>query len=242
MFEFRHGSGCRSDADPSSTEVAAATTSEGWTGHPVPFWRTVSDPIGKGTIASKSLIIPFLHRACAVALCRIVALYEVKFDDITCEYPPPSLKLALYIGDDTEYYPEGTNVGPGLWSSAEVEVLVLSGNLPIMKPLFLRAAALFKNRHRQYRLSKDEESSNILELSMTSNRAKSKVKSGKATNVGSSDDWNSSKSAAVHGATNISTNGRLEEELPRDRILVETDLEQKVYSLGAMTPVRPRES
>lgn len=140
------------------------------------------------------------------------------------------------------YYSEGTNVSPGLWSSAEVEVLVISGNLPLMKPLFLRLAALLKSYQGHYRISGDEGSSETIELSRSKNKSKNKDKPGEATNVDSSDYWKLSRSVVAQGATRPSGTGGLRDGLPCDRILVEMDLEQNVHSLEAITPVRPRES
>lgn len=59
----------------------------------------------------------------------------------------------------------GSHVGPGLWSAAEGEVLVMSANLPLMGPIVQRLCA--KYRKLSNRDPQDEESKNVLELSTT---------------------------------------------------------------------------
>ncbi|KAL9595843.1 MAG: hypothetical protein Q9219_006185 [cf. Caloplaca sp. 3 TL-2023] len=61
-----------------------------------------------------------------------------------------------------------TNVGPGLWSAAEVEVLVMSANLPLMSPIvrLLRPGKFHKHTY------KDEENKSILELDSMESKTK----------------------------------------------------------------------
>jgi len=61
-------------------------------------------------------------------------------------------------------------VGPGLWSAAEAQVLVVSANLPLMGPIVQRLRG--KYRTLSDRAGKDEESSKILELSATKSSEK----------------------------------------------------------------------
>lgn len=125
----------------------------------------------------------------------------------------------------------GTNVSPGLWSSAEVETLVLSGNLLLMKPLFLKAAAMlgFRIRHPQVT---DEESNNILEMS----EPKSNL-----TDMSSRETQARFTNSVVGQRASQDEEGRMsKEDLPGNRILVEMDLEQNVHDLGTATPRRFR--
>lgn len=59
----------------------------------------------------------------------------------------------------------GSHVGPGLWSAAEAEVLVVSANIPLMGPIVQRLRA--KYRTLSDYSGKDEESNIILDSSET---------------------------------------------------------------------------
>ena len=54
--------------------------------------------------------------------------------------------------------PVGSSVAPGLWSSAETESLVLSGNLPLMAPLFRRVGHVLGIRTTLRSKEQDDES------------------------------------------------------------------------------------
>ncbi|KAL8659146.1 MAG: hypothetical protein Q9202_007261 [Teloschistes flavicans] len=154
-----------------------------------------------------------------VALGRIIATTQVDPRDITW-----------------------TNVAPGIWSSAEAEFLVISGNLPLMKPLFLRAVTLLGERHLRYRISNHEQSSDIFELSKSASRIKG---SHTDTKIGKWESTERSVIAQGGVGNNIGGGvggGGLRDPIPSDRILVEMDLEQNVISLGTVMPVQPRES
>jgi len=64
----------------------------------------------------------------------------------------------------------GSHVGPGLWSAAEAQVLIVSANLPLMGPIVQRLRG--KYRTLSDRAGKDEKGSKILELSATKSSGK----------------------------------------------------------------------
>ncbi|KAI4091272.1 MAG: hypothetical protein L6R37_007765 [Teloschistes peruensis] len=124
------------------------------------------------------------------------------------------------------------NATAGIWYSAEVEILVISGNLPLLKPLFLRAVALLSDRHLRYRISNHEQSSDIFELSNSASNTKVGKWEGPERSV-----------IAQGGKGNCKGRGSLmRDPIPSDRILVEMDLEQNFISLGVEMPTEPRES
>ncbi|KAL8640097.1 MAG: hypothetical protein Q9228_002945 [Teloschistes exilis] len=143
------------------------------------------------------------------------------------------LGIGCDCGIDANPAPEDwINATAGIWYSAEVEILVISGNLPLLKPLFLRAVALLSDRHLRYRISNHEQSSDIFELSNSA----SKTKVGK---------WEGPERSVVAEGGKSNCKGRgglMRDPIPSDRILVEMDLEQNVISLGAEMPTEPRES
>ena len=117
----------------------------------------------------------------------------------------------------------GSHVGPGLWSAAEAEVLVVSANLPLMGPIFQRLCA--KYRELSNRDPQDEESNNVLELSAASSSGKGALFQGTSQRtqdatfetfaVGMND-----KCKSVSGVA-----------FTEGEILVEMDLEQRVHDL-----------
>ena len=124
----------------------------------------------------------------------------------------------------------GSNVGPGLWSASEAEVLVLSGNLPLMNPLFRRFTNRLGWHIRSSKISKDEEeSSNILEFSDLRNKGRNKA--SKASYMASC-DANTGQGKGGPGSQ-IDFN----DSLPENRILVESNLEMNVQRLGSGRPL-----
>ena len=112
-----------------------------------------------------------------------------------------------------------------------METLVLSGNLLLMKPLFLKAAAVLGFRIRLPQVT-DEESNNILEMS----EPKSHL-----TGMSSRETKVRFTNSGIGPCASLDEEGRLsKEDLPGNRILVEMDLEQNVHDLRTATPRRFR--
>ncbi|KAL8829818.1 MAG: hypothetical protein Q9191_001797 [Dirinaria sp. TL-2023a] len=111
-----------------------------------------------------------------------------------------------------------SNVDPGLWSTSEAGVVVLSANLPSMNPIFKRLHPKSLS-HAKY-TPKDEESSHILEYLDLSGHKTERGVSASVQRTGLS-------TTAVHTVDN----GKTASTLPDNGILVEMGLEQSVRSM-----------
>lgn len=119
-------------------------------------------------------------------------------------------------------------MGPGLWSAAEAEVLVMSANLPLMSPIiqYLRG----KHRFLSLRTPKDEESSRILELSdRASKKKEARSDNGTSAGLQSSTFVTTAEGSADKGGNDAGF------EVPDNRILVEMDLEQRFTGRSAVS-------
>lgn len=121
----------------------------------------------------------------------------------------------------------GSNLTPGLWSAAECELLVVSGNLPLLRPLFRRAGNVLKWRFGQSQILNDEESSGILELS-----GKGHYSIKRPPHVDPDYSVVSRATVARDGGAKAGFRG----DLPSNRILVEMDFERDTQNVGASTP------
>ena len=129
----------------------------------------------------------------------------------------------------------GSNVSPHLWSAAECEVLVLSGNLPLLRPIFRRAGNVLKWRFHQRQKLNDEESSGVLELSGTGHYS---VKKPPHLDTQYSVI---SRAAVTQGTMDRGTKVGSRDDLLSNRIYVEVDLEQNTHNVGAPTPASSTE-
>lgn len=160
---------------------------------PMPILWRLHLPAGR----KWKLLVLFLlgGLACAISLARIVSLQEVDPEDITW-----------------------SNVNPGLWSTSEAGVVVLSANLPSMNPIFKRLHPKSLS-HAKY-TPKDEESSHILEyLDLSGHKTERAVRA--------SPQRTGLSTTAVHTADN----GKTASALPDNGILVEMGLEQSVRNM-----------
>lgn len=130
---------------------------------------------------------------------------------------------------EAHYFMEGSNVVPGLWSSADAEVLVLSANLPLMRPLFRRCGNALGLYSHNLRAMRDEDTSNILELSPSTDQCRRKPN---CTATCHSDRL---RTATAKARLDDRGEPGFRDDLPENRIMVELDLEQNVHELGVGT-------
>ena len=130
----------------------------------------------------------------------------------------------------TDFYVTGSVVNAGLWSAAECEVLVLSGNLPLLRPVFRRARIVLKWHSGQSQKVEDEESSGILELS---GKGHYSIKKPPYSVV--------SRAAVAQGTTDGGTRAGFRDDLPRHEVLMDVDLERYTPNLRTMTPASSTE-
>lgn len=189
--------------------------------------------------------------ACVVSLCRIIALDSVDPEDITGKMAARNThsrkalpRAGLCIANGHHHI--GSNVSPSLWPAAEAQTLILSGNLPLMSPLFRRLGNLLGLRLHKIRVSKEgeeEESSNILELSDPTSGSNNN-KNNKATTDNTKRIMGKSAFLGTSARHSAEPDGRMgtREELPNGQIMVDLDLEQNVHKYGTSSSNASRRS
>lgn len=114
-------------------------------------------------------------------------------------------------------------MSPGLWSSAELEILVVSANIPLLSPIVERVRA--KYRTLSERTHKDEERSNILELSAADPHMKGGGSKNASAETSDNGLYTTAEGIGDRGKSHTNTTP------PETGILVEMGLEQRVHGL-----------
>ena len=105
--------------------------------------------LGAGKISAGSQTLKFnelitAYSVCIIGFARLFSLLQTNLNDITCKQC--SIGSICIAFSTNEHYLPGTNIPPGLWSTAEGAVGVMSANLPSLRPLFAGMAVKASSR------------------------------------------------------------------------------------------------
>lgn len=146
---------------------------------------------------------------------RLAALGGINPHDITCM----SLPTSLHLPPLTIF--TGTNVGPGLWTSAEVTIGVVSANLPFMRPILGKAWSKAHDFRTAYKENDNH----------TGTEDRQNLRANGFTRI--TDD----KARSLMGLTSTAQPGRdshaldFELGIPMHRIAVTTDVDRQVEEI-----------